>query len=152
MLCHFNDRVTSATLRESANVSDTLRFATINRNERHHGLGRVRGLSAAVMGGQQHNTALNGKASLASGHSWNLNGMVVVADAPWTKILPSLLDAEGVNPMGVGLQDRLQGSKSSKAIALLTTEYSGSDSLWTLSPSANVEDDSGRFRKIPIST
>lgn len=145
MYCHFSDRVMSATLREAAITSDMLRAATISRGERQLGLGGVRVLPTAVFGGQ--NAALNGKASLAGDHSQNLNGTIVVSDAPWTKILPSLLDAEGENPMGVGLQDRLQDGN--KAVAILTTEYSGSDSLWTLSP---MEDTSRRPRKIPILT
>lgn len=141
MYCHFSDRVMSATLREAAITSDMLRAATINRSERQFRLGGVCVLPAAVFGGQ--NAALNGKASLASDHSWDLNGTIVVSDAPWMKILPSSLDAEGENPMGVGLQD------GNKAVAILTTEYSGSDSLWTLSP---MEDTSRRPRKIPILT
>lgn len=145
MYCHFSDQVMSATLREAAITSDMLRAATISRGERQLGLGGVRVLPTAVFGGQ--NAALNGKASLAGDHSQNLNGTIVVSDAPWTKILPSLLDAEGENPMGVGLQDRLQDGN--KAVAILTTEYSGSDSLWTLSP---MEDTSRRTRKIPILT
>lgn len=150
MYCHFSNRVMSATLREAAITSDMLRAATIIPSERQLGLGGVRVLPTAVMGGEQGSAALDGKVSLTSGHSWSLNGTIVVSDAPWTKILPSLLDAEGENPMGVGLQDRPQASKSNKAVAILTTEYSGSDSLWTLSPSANVEDTSRRPRKIPI--
>ncbi|MBZ0318357.1 MAG: hypothetical protein K8L91_18235 [Anaerolineae bacterium] len=145
MYCHFSDQVMSATLREAAITSDMLCAATISRSERQLGLGGVRVLPAAVFGGQ--NAALNGKASLAGDHRWDLNGTIVVSDAPWMKILPSLLDAEGENPMGVGLQDRLQDGN--KAVAILTTEYSGSDSLWTLSP---MEDTSGRPRKIPILT
>lgn len=145
MYCHFSDRVMSATLREAAITSDMLRAATINRSERQFRLGGVCVLPAAVFGGQ--NAALNGKASLAGDHSQNLNGTIVVSDAPWMKILPSSLDAEGENPMGVGLQDRLQDGN--KAVAILTTEYSGSDSLWTLSP---MEDTSRRPRKIPILT
>lgn len=149
MYCHFSNQVMSATLREAAITSDMLRAASIIRSERQLGLGGVRVLPTAVIGGQRESAALDGKAvSLASDHSWNLNGAIVFSDAPWTKILPSLLDAEGGNPMGVGLQDRLQDSKSNKAVALLTTENSGSDSLWTLSPSANVEDTSRRPRKI----
>ncbi len=149
MYCHFSDQVMSAALRKDAITSDMLRAATIVRSERQLGLGGVRVLPAAMFGGQ--NAALNGKASLAGDHSQNLNGTIVVSDAPWTKILPSLLDAEGGNPMGISLlQDRPQTSKCVDAI--LTTEYSGSDSLWTLSPSANVEDTSRRSRKIPILT
>lgn len=151
MFCHSSDRVMSATLREAAIVSDMLRAATVIRSERHLGLGGVRVRPAAVFGGQRGNAALDGKASITSDKGWDLNGMTVVSDAPWTKILP-IFDAKGENPMGIGLQNRLSGGKDSGVIALLTTEYSGSDSLWTLSPSVNGEDTSGRPRKIPIST
>jgi hypothetical protein len=148
MHCHFNDQVTSTQLREAANASDLLRSASVERNARQLGQGRAYRLSTPIMGGQQGEMALGGKVSFTS-TGWNLNELVAVSGAGWKKLLP-ILDAEGGNPMVSGLQDRLNGSERRDEIALLTTEYIGSDPLWTLSPSAYVEERRGRFRKIPI--
>lgn len=150
MHCHFNDQVTSTQLREAANASDLLRSASVERNARQLEQGRVYRLYTAILGGEQSEMTLGGNVVFTS-KDWTLNGLAAIAGTRGMKQLP-ILDAKGRNPMVSRLQDRPNGSEGSDEIALLTTEYIGSDPLWTLSPSAYVEDRRGRFRKIPIST